>query len=83
RRPQAELLRFSQGSAAVEVAGPSSPRRGRGAYLCAKMSCWERARRGGRLGRALRLGGLSFDPAEVEEAVVGMISDSATTISRA
>ncbi|MGH7610050.1 MAG: YlxR family protein, partial [Candidatus Dormibacteria bacterium] len=42
RRPQAELLRFSQGSAAVEVAGPSSPRRGRGAYLCAKMSCWER-----------------------------------------
>jgi predicted RNA-binding protein YlxR (DUF448 family) len=44
--------------------------------LCAKMSCWEKARRRRALGRALRVSGDAINSEAVAEAVAGMISGS-------
>lgn len=44
--------------------------------MCAKMSCWEKARRRRALGRALRLSGDAINGGAVAEAMAGMISGS-------
>lgn len=67
-------LRWDGTQIVAEADGPRGP--GRGAYLCAKMSCWEAARRRRTLGRALRLSGDAIDNDAVAGAVAGMISGS-------
>jgi len=67
-------LRWDGQGVVAEGAGPRGP--GRGAYLCAKMTCWEAARRRRALSRALRLRGDPVDNEAVAEAVAGMISGS-------
>ncbi|MHB1970473.1 MAG: YlxR family protein [Candidatus Dormibacteria bacterium] len=49
---------------------------GRGAYICAKMECWEAAGRRRALQRALRLPAGVPVPARVAGLVAGMISNS-------
>ena len=49
---------------------------GRGAYICAKMECWEAARRKRALQRALRLPAGVPVPDRVAGLVEGMISNS-------
>lgn len=56
--------------------GPRARGPGRGAYVCAKMSCWERARKRHALGRALRLTGRPIDHEAVTVALTGMITGS-------
>ncbi|HEY6537558.1 MAG TPA: YlxR family protein [Candidatus Dormibacteraeota bacterium] len=73
---QEELLRLRWDGAAVVVDSPGQRGPGRGAYVCAKMGCWETARKRRALGRALRLGGESIDQSGLAEVVVGMISGS-------
>jgi len=52
--PKRDLVRLVKTvDGAIEV-DPSRKRDGRGAYLCAKSACWERALKGGALGSALR-----------------------------
>ncbi len=56
KRSLLRLVRTSEG--AVEV-DPTGKRAGRGAYLCARVRCWERGINEKTLVRALRLAGLS------------------------
>ncbi len=51
KRDLVRLVKTPEG--AIEV-DPSRKRDGRGAYVCAKAACWERALKGGALGAALR-----------------------------
>jgi len=67
-------LRWDSGTVVAEAPGTRGP--GRGAYLCAKMTCWETARRRRALGRALRRSGGPIEIAALAEAVTGMISGS-------
>jgi len=67
-------LRWDGRQIVAETSGLRGP--GRGAYLCAKMSCWEAARRRRGVGRALRLSAAVIDNDAVAEAVAGMISGS-------
>ena len=55
KRPKRELVRIVRtpdGRVAVDETGK---RNGRGAYLCRRRSCWERALKRGSLARALRV----------------------------
>ncbi|MGH7641608.1 MAG: YlxR family protein [Candidatus Dormibacteria bacterium] len=73
---QEQLIRLRWDGQAIvaEAAGRRGP--GRGAYLCAKMSCWEAARRRRTLSRALRLAPAAIDNDAVGEALAGMITGS-------
>lgn len=51
KRALVRVVRTPEGEVAVD---PSGKRAGRGAYLCPRRSCWERALKKGRLERALR-----------------------------
>ncbi len=51
KRKLVRAVRTSEGSVEVD---PSGKRDGRGAYLCARPSCWEAALKNGRLAAALR-----------------------------
>ncbi len=73
------MLRLSWDRERLEVRASQAPRRGRGAYLCAKMDCWERARHRGVWRRALRLGETPVDQRVLEDTVTGMISDSSAS----
>ena len=53
RRPKRELMRIVQTPEGVQV-DPGGKMHGRGAYLCDKVSCWERALQGTALSKALR-----------------------------
>ncbi len=53
RRPKRELVRIVQTPEGVQV-DPSGKMHGRGAYLCERVSCWERAIQGSALSKALR-----------------------------
>ncbi|MGH7640458.1 MAG: YlxR family protein [Candidatus Dormibacteria bacterium] len=77
RRPQLELVRVSLNrDGELELRAPGEKRQGRGAYLCANMGCWEKARRRRALPRALRLRGEAPDLSGVAAALAGMISGS-------
>ena len=52
KRELVRAVRTSEGSVEVD---PSGKRDGRGAYLCARPSCWEKALKSGRLAAALRV----------------------------
>jgi predicted RNA-binding protein YlxR (DUF448 family) len=67
-------LRWDGLRVVLDSSEPRGP--GRGAYLCAKMTCWEAARRRRALGRALRVSRESIDHQALAEEVEGMISGS-------
>jgi len=67
-------LRWDGRQIVVELAPLRGP--GRGAYLCAKMSCWDQARRRRALGRALRVRADAIDHVAAGKVVAGMISGS-------
>lgn len=67
-------LRWDGARVVLEVSDSRGP--GRGAYLCAKMTCWEAAGRRRALGRALRVSRESIDHLALTEEVEGMISGS-------
>lgn len=67
-------LRWDGAQVVAEVAGVRGA--GRGAYICAKMTCWEAARKRHALGRALRLAGQTIDQAALTAALTGMITGS-------
>lgn len=48
-----ELVRIVRADAGVDV-DPTGRKNGRGAYLCRRAECWEKATHSDRLGRALR-----------------------------
>jgi uncharacterized protein len=52
KRALIRLVRTPEGTVEVD---PTGKRNGRGAYLCARVSCWERGVNERSLGRALRL----------------------------
>lgn len=56
KRTLIRLVRTSEGSVDVD---PTGKRSGRGAYLCARVRCWERGINEKTLVRALRLDGLT------------------------
>lgn len=49
-----EFVRLSRAPEGTVEVDPSGKRAGRGAYLCARRSCWEEALKKDRLARALR-----------------------------
>lgn len=55
RRPKRELVRVVRDPAGAVVVDKSQKQNGRGAYLCLRRSCWERALRRGALTHALRV----------------------------
>jgi len=67
-------LRWDGTQVAAELAGARGG--GRGAYLCAKMTCWEAARKRHALGGALRLAGQTIDQAALTAALASMITGS-------
>jgi hypothetical protein len=75
KRPKRELVRVVHtpaGEVRVDELGKLS---GRGAYLCPRLSCWERALERGALGRALRVR-LEPQRLEVLKAYAATLSDS-------
>lgn len=58
KRQLIRLVRTTDGTVEVD---PTGKRAGRGAYLCARVSCWERGVNERTLGRALRLEGLTAE----------------------
>jgi predicted RNA-binding protein YlxR (DUF448 family) len=70
------MLRLRWDGLRVVLEGSDARGPGRGAYLCAKMTCWERARRTRALGRALRVGRESIDHLALAGELEGMISGS-------
>ncbi len=54
RRPKRELVRIVRTSDSTLVIDETGKHNGRGAYLCPRRACWERALRQGTLGHALR-----------------------------
>ena len=51
KRTLTRLVRTPEGSVEID---PTGKRDGRGAYLCDRLACWERALTTGALGRALK-----------------------------
>jgi hypothetical protein len=73
---QAGLLRLRWNGLRVVLEGSGARGPGRGAYLCAKMTCWEAARQRRALGRALRVSPESIDQLGLAEELQDMISGS-------
>lgn len=61
KRGLTRIVRDPDGGVVID---PTGKRNGRGAYLCDKPSCWDRALQGDQLGRALNTG---IDPATLAE----------------
>ncbi len=55
KRPKRELIRVVRTPEGAVVIDRSQKQNGRGAYLCPRPTCWERALRRGALSHALRL----------------------------
>src|SRR5215831_9604925 len=65
-RPKRELIRVVRTPAGHVELDPTGKKSGRGAYLCAKRSCWEPALRKGRLEHELETTLLPEDRAALE-----------------
>lgn len=65
-RPKRELIRIVRTPEGRVVLDPTGKRSGRGAYLCARRSCWEPALRKGRLEHEFELTLTPEDRAELE-----------------
>jgi predicted RNA-binding protein YlxR (DUF448 family) len=70
------MLRLRWDGFRVALEGSDGRGPGRGAYLCAKMTCWEAARQRRTLGRALRISREPIDHLALAEELEGMISGS-------
>ena len=55
KKPKRELVRLVRTPDGHVLVDASGKQAGRGAYLCAKASCWHRALESGTLGRALKV----------------------------
>ncbi len=75
-RSKGQLIRLRRIGETLDVDAEGGAA-GRGAYICAKMECWEAARRRRALQRALRLPTGVPVPERVAGLVAGMISHSA------
>jgi predicted RNA-binding protein YlxR (DUF448 family) len=65
-RPKRELLRVVRTPDGHVQIDPTGKKSGRGAYLCARLSCWEIALKKGRLAQELEVTILPEDQAELE-----------------
>ncbi len=65
-RPKRELIRVVRTPEGSVVLDPTGKKSGRGAYLCARRSCWEPALRKGRLEHELELALSAEDRAALE-----------------
>ncbi len=74
--PQTELLRFRLTSGSLVVDGHGPRGSGRGAYLCAKIGCWEAAVRRRGFHRSLRLSFAALDQDSIPESLKVMIPHS-------
>ena len=72
-------LAWRDGQVAVEPPGRRGP--GRGAYVCATMGCWERARRRRAVARALRISPTSVDAERVSAALQGLLASRSPSSS--
>jgi len=83
RQPQRELLRlrWSRDRVVIDQLGRRGP--GRGAYVCAKIECWEAMVRRRRLGRALSRDLPASDRIILAAALAGMISNPPLTLEAA
>jgi uncharacterized protein len=68
-RPKRELIRIVRTPDGHVVLDPTGKKSGRGAYLCAKRSCWEPALRKGKLEREFGVTLSPEDRAELEAYV--------------
>ncbi len=74
-KPKRELLRIVRtpdGHVFIDATGKKS---GRGAYLCARLSCWEQALKGKRLEREFEMEILAEDRAALDEYVATLPRD--------
>ena len=69
QRPKRELIRIVRTSDGHVVLDPTGKKSGRGAYLCARRSCWEPALRKGKLEREFDMTLLPEDRAALEAYV--------------
>jgi predicted RNA-binding protein YlxR (DUF448 family) len=74
KRELVRVVRTPQGTCAVDETGKLS---GRGAYLCHRASCWEKALKGGRLAHALR-GEVSVEDKEKLEGFAITLNSTTT-----
>lgn len=65
KREMIRIVRAPDGSVTVD---PTSKLNGRGAYVCPRPKCWEKALRGGSLAKALKVTITEGDRAELEKA---------------
>jgi predicted RNA-binding protein YlxR (DUF448 family) len=69
RHPKRELVRIVRGPAGTIDLDPAGKQPGRGAYLCSRPDCWQRALEPERLGRVLRCKVTAEDIARLREAL--------------
>src|SRR5215471_10038295 len=76
-RPKRELIRIVRTPDGRIVLDPTGKKSGRGAYLCAKRSCWEPALRKGKLEREFETTLLPEDRAALEAYIETLPRESA------
>jgi predicted RNA-binding protein YlxR (DUF448 family) len=78
QRSKRELLRVVRTpEGAIEI-DPTGKRAGRGAYVCADLSCWEKGLNQGKLGRALKCQVSEQDLATLREAIASLLAKEPT-----
>jgi predicted RNA-binding protein YlxR (DUF448 family) len=85
RGPQESFLRYRAeevaGSARVRMDEPGSPRLGRGAYVCPRRACMDRALRRRALQKALRVSAI-VDADELLEALERLLEEETGIVGR-
>jgi predicted RNA-binding protein YlxR (DUF448 family) len=74
-KPKRELLRIVRTPDGRVFIDATSKKSGRGAYLCARLSCWEQALKGKRLEREFEMEILAEDRAALDEYVATLPRD--------
>ena len=80
-RPKRELIRVVRTPAGHVELDATGKKSGRGAYICAKRSCWEPALRKGRIEHELETTLLPEDRAALEAYVTTLPAETATPAS--
>ena len=76
KRELVRVVRTPEGSVAVDETGKRS---GRGAYLCRRRACWEKALSHGHLARALKVTLTAEAEAQLRDFVAGLPQNPETT----
>lgn len=62
KKDKKALVRLVLDSSGLLIRDDQGKELGRGVYVCSEKSCWERLKKGNRLGKAFKRGSIAFHP---------------------